>query len=271
MTIHNPSTDLKTVVQDLATEGDDLYALLTNMDTGYWTESTKFKDWSIWDVVAHLHVSDHMALTSIESATKFKTLMSSVRSQGLRGYADAWLSTAQGQPVNGPELLDRWRTLFQKLCENLSTADPNTRFEWAGPGMKAKMFATARQMETWAHGSEIYDVMNVQRKESDRLIHIATIGVRTFGWTFTNRNLPVPDQIPYVELTAPSTTRWTWNEENTTERISGSAFEFCQVVTQVRNIVDTNLAVTGDVARAWMDIAQCFAGSPENPPAPGSR
>jgi len=53
--------------------------------------------------------------------------------------------------------------------------------------------------------------------------------------------------------------------------IEGSAIEFCQVVTQVRNIADTGLRVVGETAMSWMAIAQCFAGPPENPPPPGSR
>jgi hypothetical protein len=43
------------------------------------------------------------------------------------------------------------------------------------------------------------------------------------------------------------------------------------VVTQTRNIADTGLKVTGPNATAWMEIAQCFAGRPEMPPAPGTR
>jgi hypothetical protein len=31
------------------------------------------------------------------------------------------------------------------------------------------------------------------------------------------------------------------------------------------------LRVTGSVATDWMSKAQCFAGAPETPPAPGTR
>jgi uncharacterized protein (TIGR03084 family) len=103
------------------------------------------------------------------------------------------------------------------------------------------------------------------------LKNIATIGVRTFGWSFTNRKLAKPETAPYIELTAPSGAVWTFNDEDTTNLVRGSAVEFCQVVTQVRNIADTHLQVSGDTAHAWMAIAQCFAGPPEDPPAPGSR
>ena len=60
-------------------------------------------------------------------------------------------------------------------------------------------------------------------------------------------------------------------EASETEVIEGLAEEFCQVVTQTRNIADTSLIVTGKNAAAWMEIAQCFAGAPETPPAPGTR
>jgi len=43
------------------------------------------------------------------------------------------------------------------------------------------------------------------------------------------------------------------------------------VVTQGRNVADTALAVVGTTAERWMAVAQCFAGGPEEPPAPGQR
>ena len=64
----------------------------------------------------------------------------------------------------------------------------------AGPGMGARMFTTARQMEIWAHGQAIYDLLDTERPRSDRLRSIAVIGVRTFGWTFasqTGRNAQI--------------------------------------------------------------------------------
>jgi uncharacterized protein (TIGR03084 family) len=77
--------------------------------------------------------------------------------------------------------------------------------------------------------------------------------------------------MPFVSLTAPSGEVWTYGEPSVVERIEGRADEFAQVVTQTRNIADTQLMVKGPVATQWMGFAQCFAGAPENPPAPGVR
>ena len=133
------------------------------------------------------------------------------------------------------------------------------------------MFTTARQMETWAHGQAVYDLMGVTRAPTDRLRDIAEIGVRTYGWTFANRQRAVPGPAPHVRLTAPSGAVWTWNDPVPDNGVEGDALDFCQVVTQTRNVADTGLVVRGEVAREWMRLAQCFAGGPEDPPPPGMR
>lgn len=259
-------------VQDLRAEGDDLYELINSMDNSYWTQTTSFKNWSVWDVLAHLHFSDYMALTCLRSAKAFESLKQGVsKARTLAEFTNQWLMQGREQPLTGPELLQRWRVMFIEMCEQLAAADPSERFVWFGPGMKARMFTTARQMETWAHGWEIFDLLGVQRKHSDRLRHIATIGVRTYDWTFTNRKLPVPEPAPHVRLQAPSGAIWEFNDSDPDHLVEGSAVEFCQVVTQVRNIADTGLTLQGKNAIAWMEFAQCFAGAPEDPPAPGSR
>lgn len=281
MTDTQAATTLLTAqVADLATEGISLYELLKDTDTGYWTSQSDFKGWTTWDIIAHLHFSDHMALTSLTNEEDFKNLLLDIRSSsGLTRYTQQWLTTQSSTPLSGPELLSRWHNTLEQLCEVLGKADPEQRFQWVGPSMKARMFATARQMETWAHAWAIYDLMQQPRTHTDSLEPIVTIGVRTYAWSFRNRGLEVPGPAPFISLLAPSGSTWTFNypnndpnnDPNNTETITGSAVEFCQVVTQVRNVADTKLVVKGSNATAWMAIAQCFAGAPEDPPAPGSR
>ena len=91
------------------------------------------------------------------------------------------------------------------------------------------------------------------------------------SWTFSNRKIDPPGNVPYVKLISPYGEIWEWNEENEESSIIGSAIDFCQVVTQVRNIRDTNLTLIGEAAKKWMDIAQCFAGAPVDPPKAGKR
>ena len=139
--------------------------------------------------------------------------------------------------------------------------------------MSARSSITARLMETWSHSQALYDVLGQDRVDGDRIRAVAHLGAITYGWTFANRGEDPPGPPPLIRLTAPSGTAWEWNAETApaNEIVVGLATDFCQVVTQTRNIADVNLSVTGKAATAWMNQAQCFAGPPNDPPAPGSR
>jgi uncharacterized protein (TIGR03084 family) len=126
-------------------------------------------------------------------------------------------------------------------------------------------------METWAHGQAVYDVLGVERQDTDRIGNIVRLGVNTWGFTWKNRRTEPPGAMPQLRLSAPSGAVWEYGAPSESGMITGSATEFCQVVTQCRNIADTALEVTGDIAHQWMAVAQCFAGPPQDPPAKGTR
>ena len=88
--------DLDQITLDLREEGLELYRVLKEMDTAFWSEQSSFKAWTIWDVVAHLHIADHMALTSLNSSETFRALMGSIAKKGsIREYAEEWLLTGR--------------------------------------------------------------------------------------------------------------------------------------------------------------------------------
>jgi uncharacterized protein (TIGR03084 family) len=259
-------------VRDLREEGDELYEMLKTLEESDWERPTPFKSWTVRDVVEHLHFSDLLAVHSLRSDEDFakaaEAMGKAIMEEGLdlRGCARREIG-----PLPPDGLLQRWRDCFLEMCELLDAADPKARLKWFGPDMGVRMFTTARQMETWAHGQDVFDLLGRPRAYTDRLKNIAVIGIKTFGWTFVNRGLEVPPEIPYVRLTAPSGEVWEWNQPNPDNRVEGLASEFCHVVTQGRNIADTQLQVVGETATKWMAIAQCFAGGPEDPPPPGQR
>ena len=53
-----------------------------------------------------------------------------------------------------------------------------------------------------------------------------------------------------------------FNQPNECEGWSGPAVDFCELITQRRNIADLALEVIGDDAAKWASIAQAFAGPP---------
>ena len=259
-------------IADFKAEADDLHAVLARLSDADFERETAFKAWTINDVLRHLHFGELMSLASLRSADEYRALRADVQARKARGLTTRDETRERlGSLGEGQALLAIWKAGVEDLCGRLAKLDPDARLAWAGPDMGVRMFATARQMETWSHGQEVYDVLGLDREPKARLKNICTIGVRTYGWTFVNRGIETPGPAPHVRLIGPGGDIWEWNEPQTGNRVDGSALEFAQVVTQVRNIADTRLAVTGTPATTWMAIAQCFAGPPEPPPVPGSR
>ena len=248
-------------VDDLREEGYALYAFLDALGDDQWQRETPFKSRTVNWVVQHLHDADRWAVHSVTDPDGFRAWMAERAAKG----------PEQATPLEGRPLLDRWRAYFNDLCDALTAAPEDLRAPWFGPDMGVRMMATARQMETWAHGQDIYDLLGAKRENTDRIKNICHIGVRTYGWTFVNRKLKPPSPVPHVRLEAPSGAVWEWNDPSDEHLVAGAAAEFAHVVTQGRNIADCSLTVRGDSAKSWMAIAQCFAGPPETPPPPGHR
>jgi uncharacterized protein (TIGR03084 family) len=256
---------------DFRAEADELHAFLRTLGEGDWNRPTTFQRWTPWDVVAHLHLYDQVSLASLAGEEVFAQERNKLVGRIAKGTTNADLARERFGGLGAGELLAHWIHGARDLADQLAASDAKRRLPWFGPDMGVRMFTTARLMETWAHGQEVYDLVRRERVHTDRLRHIAEIGVRTYGWTFANRKLAPPGPAPYIRLVAPSGAIWEWNEPSDTSRVTGTAVDFCRTVTQVRNAADTDLEIVGDVAQRWMAIAQCFAGGAVDPPKPGER
>jgi len=258
-------------VTDLLDEGRELRDFIAMFDDSDYGRATQFKNWTVNDIFLHLYSSDVQAVASATDPGAYFALREDIVAKRALGLSPIEEARQRYAGLKGRELLARWSEQLQQLCTRLAAQDPAARLKWGGPDMGVRMFATARQMEIWAHGQAIYDLMASDRIAQPRIRNVAVIGVSTFRWTFSNRKLPVPPEPPCVRLVAPTGETWEWNAPERGDAISGNAVEFCQVVAQTRNVADTRLAVTGDTARRWMSIAQCFAGPPNAPPLAGTR
>lgn len=259
---------MEAICSDLKAEHDELEGILADLDESGWQTPTPFLTWKIKDEIRHLaYFDDRAALAATDPAAFNRHL------EVVAGDFAAFEKQLEevGQELTTSELMDWWRKQRSIMLEALGRCDPKDRLPWYGPPMSALSFATARLMETWAHAQDVFDTLRIKRTPTDRLRHIAHLGVKTFGWTYKNRGLAVPQEPVYVELTAPSGDIWSWGAADAKQRISGPAEDFCLVVVQRRHVEDTTLDVKGDVAQDWMEKAQCFAGPPVNGPGPGQR
>jgi uncharacterized protein (TIGR03084 family) len=253
---------------DFLDESKALVVLLAPLPDADFETPTGFKCWTINNILRHLHVWNIAADLSLSDEAAFAAFMQQMMA-GIRGGKLPDFEAAYLDNLSGRALLSTWLQRAEITAAHFAGADPKHRVKWVGPDMSALSSVTARLMETWSHAQAIYDVLGVERTDTDRIGNIVRLGVNTYGFTWKNRRMEPPGPMPRLKLTAPSNALWEYGEGD--DLIEGSATEFCQVVTQCRNIADTSLEVTGDVAHQWMAVAQCFAGPPQDPPAAGSR
>jgi len=247
---------------------DDLLASFSEAD---FAEQTAFKGWSVTDVVGHLHVYNQAAFLSLTDEVACAAFLAQMRVVREAGGTITDGERVVLKDLRGRALATAWRSFAETLAEAFDKADGAKRVPWGGQLMSARSSISARLMESWAHAQAIYDQRGIVRQSTDRIRSIVVLGVNTYGWTFKNAGDAPPEPKPYVSLVAPSGALWTFGEPSAADRVEGAAEDFCQVVTQVRNIADVTLTVVGDSATQWMARAQCFAGPAHPPPAPGTR
>ena len=252
--------DLPSLLDDLQAEMTDLDRLVTEVDD--LDRATPAEGWTIRDTIGHLAFFDRESVLAITDPDAFAAKLGSMAAE-----ADAFMANAVAEmrAHTDEELLALWRAGRERELDALRGVDPKARLPWYGPPMNALSFATARLMEYWAHGQDVADAVGVRRQPTNRLRHICHLGVRTRGFSFANRGLPAPEAEVYVELTAPDGTTWAWGDPDAADRVAGPAEDFALLVTQRRHRDDVHLTVTGAAARAWIEVAQAFAG----PPGPG--
>ena len=258
------------VAADLTAEQEALDAVVVDLPEEAWETPTPSPRWSVGDQIAHLTYFDGTAAQAISDPEGFRSAVESLL--GVAQGGDAALDELTLGPLrdlSATERLQAWRAGRGRLAAATTGLAEDARIPWYGPSMGGKSFLTARLMEAWAHGQDIVDAVDGHRPPSDRLRHVAQLGVITRKWSYINRRMSAPDVKVDVMLQAPSGVTWTWGPGDADASVRGSAVDFCLVVTQRRHANDTALEMVGDAARDWMIQAQAFAGPPTNGPKAG--
>jgi uncharacterized protein (TIGR03084 family) len=258
--------DLTALLVDLADEGAELDALVAGLSPDGWAVPTPAAGWSVAHQIGHLAWTDAVAVLAATDPGAFAAEL-----QDALPHIDTYVddAAAAGAATAPAELLARWRDGRTALTAALSTVPSGAKLPWFGPPMSPASLATARLMETWAHGQDVADALGVRRAPTDRLRHVAHLGVRTRDFAFAINDHTPPSEPFHVELTAPSGDTWTWGPADAAQRVTGPALDFCLRVTRRRHRDDLALVAVGTDADTWLDLAQAFAGppGPDRPPA----
>lgn len=253
-------TDLLT---DLSAESAELDALVAPLSTAEWARATPAPGWTIGHQIAHLAWTDHVAQLAATDADAFYASVATAAdpTRLVDAGAEEFLAPAA-------ELLPRWRSGRAALASALAATPAGEKLPWYGTRMSPASMATARIMETWAHGADVADALGTTRPATARLRHIAHLGFRTLPHSFAAHGHPLPTAPVRIELTAPPASAdtagatWAYGPADAANRVTGPALDFCLLVTQRRHRADLTLTATGPVADAWLDVAQAFAGPP---------
>ncbi|MEU5339530.1 TIGR03084 family metal-binding protein [Streptomyces sp. NPDC020766] len=254
-------SDPTPVFDDLREESEELERLVGELSEDAWALATPAVGWTVAHQIAHLTWTDRSALLAVTDLEAFAAEVEKALADPER-FVDEGAEEGAGLPP--AQLLAEWRAGRDALHEALCSASRGVRFPWYGPPMSAASMATARLMETWAHGQDIADALHVMRPPNDRLRHVARIGVRARDFAFGVRGLTPPEEEFRVELTSPSGggASWTYGPEDAAQRVTGPALDFCLLVTRRAHRADLAVRAQGPDADRWLDIAQAFAGPP---------
>jgi uncharacterized protein (TIGR03084 family) len=252
---------LAVTIDDLISEQESLDTIVADLADTEWSRPTPSPGWSIADQISHLAYFDAAAVMAIETPDAFASLATALNDSP----AQMDELTLQ-RPHSVARLRSLWRSGRRDLHRALRGLHAGERVSWFGPSMGAQSFVTARLMEAWAHGQDVADALETIRTPTDRLRHVAHLGYSTRAWSYLNRGLPVPAGEIAIELRAPSGALWRWGPRGEMPTVSGSALDFCLVVTQRRHLDDTDLVARTGAARDWLLRAQAFAGPPTDGP-----
>ncbi|GGY24832.1 TIGR03084 family metal-binding protein [Streptomyces omiyaensis] len=245
------------VLTDLRAEGDELDLIVGGLSGERWALATPAARWTVAHQIAHLAWTDRAALLAVTDPDAFAAEVEKALAAPERFVDDG---AEEGAALAPAELLRRWREGRARLREALLAVPPGGRFPWYGPPMSAPAMATARLMETWAHGQDVADALGVVRPPTARLRHVAWIGHRARDYAYLVRGERPPAEPVRVELLAPDGGSWTFGPEDAAQRVTGTALDFCLLVTQRVHRADTALRAEGADAEHWLGIAQAFAG-----------
>ena len=264
--------DVDALVADLLAESAEVDALVSELSEEGWATQTPAPGWTVAHQVVHLAWTDQRALLAVRDPDAFQAELAEVV-KGSRERMERLVDEAaeDGARTHHATLLADWRKGRDDLADALAKVPDGTKLPWYGPPMSAASMATARLMETWAHGYDIADALGVRREPTARIRHVAHIGVRTRDFAYLVRRQTPPAEPFRVELTGPGGEVWTWGPAAAAQRVTGPALDFCLLATQRVNRADTALVAVGADADAWLDIAQAFAGPPGEGRAKGSR
>ena len=235
------------LLDDLAAEHQVLDDLVAPLPLDVWAKPSPSPGWTLAHQIHHLDVSEGAALLA------------------LTGHSDQVFAPTgrwpdRPLPDDPTEVLDNWRSSRAASFEAMTGLDAKAPVIWGDGPMTCRSFATARLMETWAHGLDCFTTVGVEPVDTDRLRHVAHIGYRALPYAFRSQgvNPPAPLSELRLELVSPSGDNWTYGDGDAPQSLTGSAAHWCRVATRRMDAADSDLVANGSLAQAVLTVARAY-------------
>jgi uncharacterized protein (TIGR03084 family) len=248
-------TGLHALLDDLTAEQQSLLDRLRSLDEDDWLRPTPARGWDVRDTVSHLADTDEMA---IATATGAPGSLNARAETSASGEDVTFRGVLRGRRQSGRAVCAWFEASTAALHEMFRTLDPVERVPW-GIGMRPPSLVSARLMETWAHGLDVYAAVGVEPPDSDRLAHVAWLATRALPYAYTVAGREPPGDPIRVELTLPSGAPWANGPVGAADRITGTASEYCRVFVHRLAVDDAvTLRAEGDAAADALRVARAY-------------
>ncbi|MDH3538806.1 MAG: maleylpyruvate isomerase family mycothiol-dependent enzyme [Acidimicrobiia bacterium] len=245
---------MREILADLVAEQQGLDQFLQSIDYRKWPTPTPAAGWNIQDQVSHLASSEELAFGAI--GTGPSAVAAAIKEYGsIDRFTDAGVK--RGREMRPGQVIEWWRHARADVVDALSRMTGDERVSWLAGEMSAKSFATARLMETWAHGLDIHAAVGSEPVDTTRLRHVAFLGWATLPYAFAQAGEDYPNPIR-VELRAPEYQKWIFGPEDAENVVRGEAGEWCRVVVRRLEAADTELEATGRLAERALQVAKAY-------------
>ncbi|GHE98178.1 maleylpyruvate isomerase family mycothiol-dependent enzyme [Streptomyces fumanus] len=248
-------TATRTELGDLAEEQQDFAALLRSLADADWRRPSAAAGWTVADQVAHLADTEEVAADTLTGGER-AFAVAVPRHRTAEEFTAA--GCRRGDGLGPARLTAWWEESAARTRRLLAARDPGDRVAW-GLGMTARTFATARQMEHWAHGLDIRDALGRPVDEPARLLRIAALGHSTLRYALARERVPWPrGRSLRLELTARDGTRHTVGPADATDVLHGPLLAWCRTATRRSRADPAAWRADGELAALALRYARAY-------------
>lgn len=245
------------VLAAFRSDGERFAALVDDIGEAQWQSSSAAPGWSVKDQVGHVAFVFDIAALACANPEEFGRQMEQVSAVGFDVAVQSGLE--QYAAGSGTEVLDRWRSSFERVSGAIAAVRSDT-VPWLVRPLPPEVLTMAGMLEMFAHGQDVADALHRRIERTDSLAFLVHFISRTRDFGYESHGLTPPTHDFRFEVTLPSGTALSVGPSDSEDVITGSAEDLCLLASRRRHPDDLDLRAVGPHATQWLPIAQAYRG-----------